>query len=138
MTQEKLDAFLPDTETLQLIKSQLVKAGVDSSSIPDYWLYAICAAFAKHVSSSEEGYNYISRLLNFHWQRGINTKEYILLDHAGNSIQEINYKEISVFTGCLVQGKPVHPSWVRVSDKTGYKCDDCGIRTYCVTEALDF
>lgn len=136
--ENKLDGYLPDFETLHLIKRQLINAGVESSSIPEDWLQAISAAFVKHICRTEEGHNYISGLLNFHWQQGSNTKEYLLLNERGDEIQEVKPKDISTFRGCLVEGVPTHPSRIRIKDLPGYKCDDCGTRAHCVTEVLNY
>lgn len=136
--ENKLDEFLPNIETLYGIRTQLTKAGVDSSAIPEDWLKAISAAFVKHICKTEEGHNFISQLLNFRWQQGLNTKEYILLNERGEEIKDIQPKDISTFNGCLIAGVPVNPSRVKINDLPGYRCDDCGVRAHCVTEVLNY
>ena len=136
--ESKLDFFLPDAEVLQGVKRQLIDAGIDSRAIPQDWLAAICAAFVKQISTKKEGYSYISRLLNFHWQQGSNTKEFIILDDNGNEYAEADHDDVVLVSGCLVKGKPIHPSRVRIRRKPEYRCDDCGSRTFCVTEVFNY
>lgn len=136
MSDEKLDGFLPDEETLYSIRRKLVDAGVEDVNME--WLRAVSAAFVKHISTSKEGYNYISRLLNFHWQQGANTKEYLVLDRNGEVCREADAEQVHIFSGCLVNGVAVRPSNIRIREKPGYRCDDCGTRAHCVTETLNY
>ena len=135
---EKLDHFLPTGEILAGIKRQVVKAGVREEDIPLDWLSAISAAFAKHISTSEEGYNYISSLLNFNWQRGKINKQYTILNDIGQPIRDVSPNSIYIFTGVIAEGMRVPLSQVLVEDLPLFKCDGCGVRTHCVKEVVNW
>ena len=135
---EKLDNFLPDDETLYGIRRQLVKAGVNEDDIPADWIPAISASFAKYISTSEEGYNYISNLLNFHWQQGKINKQYTILNDIGQAIRDVSPSSVYLFTGVIAEGKRIPPSQLLIEDLPLFKCDGCGVRTHCVKEVVDW
>ena len=135
---EKLDGFLPDGETLYGIKRQLVNAGVREEDIPRDWVSAISAAFAKYISTSQEGYSYISNLLNFHWQQGKINKQYTILNDIGRPIRDINPRSIYIFTGAIADGERIPLSQLLIEDLPLFKCDGCGVRTHCVKEVINW
>ena len=135
---EKLDEFLPCDDVLHGIKRELTRAGVPEEDIPLDWLPAISAAFGKHISTTEEGYNYISDLLNFHWQQGEINKQYTVLNAIGQPIKEVNPGLVYIFTGVLADGKKVAPSLLQITELPLFKCDGCGVRTHCVKDVINW
>ena len=135
---EKLDGFLPPEEILYGIRRQLVNAGVREEDIPTNWIPAIAAAFSKVISTKEEGYNYISNLLNFHWQKGKIDKQYTILNEIGQPAKDVKPGSVYIFTGILVDGEKIHPQQLLIEDLPIFKCDGCGIRSHCVKEVVNW
>lgn len=111
--------------------SQLLKARVDPTECPEALAATIIAATGKWIQQTEAGLQYVSRLLQFRFERGKDSHDYELVHDEANCVESVKPENIFFFSGCLVNGRPVSPDQINSNQKELEGCDDCGASVHC-------
>ena len=129
---EKLDKFKPNRNDFAMVKRQLVAAGVEPDQIPEEWVIATMAAMAKWVSTTDEGFNYISNLLEFDFTKGDDSKQYGV--DTGIEVFDVDANDICFVRGAIAGGRPVASSRLHWWPKVTSECQSCGVVKHCVKD----
>ena len=114
------------------MRRQISKAGLDPDSVPTIWVNIVGAAMAKWVSSTSEGFNYISNILEFEFAKGDDSQQYIV--DTGDGALDLDADDVHTVYGCLVKGRPVAPSRLHSMDILTNECHGCGVVKHCVSD----
>lgn len=118
-------------------RRMIIDAGWPAERIDHMLMEGTVAAVCKWFLTTTQGQSYFLSQFGMNWAKGEPDKTYEYINDRGGEVVDIKYDRVLLFSGASIDGRPIPPSQLQISERDRNGCADCGIISHCTKEFMD-